>query len=220
VNSITLAGLGGLAHPFLMGIFHSENLPRRISLWDDGVVEHSNLHRQLFFRESDVGRPKVDVLGDILSDQFIEIERRQERLGPEWVDEIDEHTLLIDATDGISEKVKIARTALSRGVSLVHGGFISMMGQVAWFPASGACLFCILGDSAEGEDTCSSIGVLPPPLALAGFLMSLIAEKALSGSGPEKSYVLTIDGMKQRYYKKEVSRNPGCRYCGARAAAL
>lgn len=99
---ILLAGAGGLGN-FVLFLLLPYKLD--ITVVDPDVIERSNLHRQLLFREEDVGKYKVKVL--------------EERFGVEGlvgdVREVDVtgFDVVIDATDNWKVKMDLLRNCLS-----------------------------------------------------------------------------------------------------------
>ena len=64
--SVTIVGAGALGGP--CALYLAAVGVGRIELWDDDVVDRSNLQRQVQFAEADIGSPKVDILGARLTD--------------------------------------------------------------------------------------------------------------------------------------------------------
>ncbi len=75
----------------------------RLDLVDGDVVELGNLNRQVLFRESDLGRPKVEAATDSLRAFNAEIELHAHRRGVESMEEIaaliDGADMVVDAAD-------------------------------------------------------------------------------------------------------------------------
>ena len=63
-TSVLIVGCGGLGNTVATSLAGSGI--GKIHLVDFDTVEVSNLHRQLFFKLEDVGKPKVEVLGNYL----------------------------------------------------------------------------------------------------------------------------------------------------------
>ncbi|WP_162186001.1 ThiF family adenylyltransferase [Burkholderia pseudomallei] len=65
VKIVGCGGIGSLGAVLLAGAGF-----RRLCLIDADTVERTNLNRQLFWTLSDIGRPKVDVLAEVISARF------------------------------------------------------------------------------------------------------------------------------------------------------
>lgn len=66
IRSLLVVGAGGLAHAALAQIFSASSLtvPLKITIIDYDHVELSNLNRQIFFDDADIGKPKAESLAE------------------------------------------------------------------------------------------------------------------------------------------------------------
>ena len=71
-SEITIIGCGGLGSP--LAVYLVASGVGKINLIDFDVVEERNLHRQVFYKESDIGRKKVEALKDYLNNLDREVE--------------------------------------------------------------------------------------------------------------------------------------------------
>ena len=131
--SVSIVGAGALGGPCAMYLAASG--VGMVELWDDDLVERSNLQRQVQFNDADIGALKVDMLADRLSAMNPEIEVRVMR---ERFDTGAEPTgeLLIDASDNFETRFALNALAHGFGRRLVSGAAIGWAGQVGVF-ASG-----------------------------------------------------------------------------------
>lgn len=174
---------------------------RRLALVDPDIVELSNLHRQLGYRTSDVGRLKVDALADTLerfrSDLAIEKqpialdESSLERIGGD-----------IDLVINCADKPTVDQTSkwigeycMSRGIPhIVGGGYnlhLSLIGQTV-IPGKTACTRCFEKQLEIDNKIDSSrvkklqvrnrkVGSFGPLCALNASMVAMEAVKILTG---------------------------------------
>ena len=79
-KSFAILGLGGVANNVLQHLLAFN--PRRLLLIDFDTVQPTDLHRQLFYAEGDVGRSKAQCLEEAIQKRypFVEIDARDLRL--------------------------------------------------------------------------------------------------------------------------------------------
>ena len=138
-KSVCIIGCGGL------GGHVAEMLLRvgvlRLTLIDADVFDETNLNRQLFSAEDNVGRPKVAEA----EKRLLAVDSRADlRLFKTWLDESNAQELLaghdavIDALDNIKTRRIAARACDSLDIPLVHGAIGGWYGQVSVImPGSG-----------------------------------------------------------------------------------
>src|SRR5262245_24308016 len=108
-NRIAIVGAGGLGHASLWGLLTGWRArgELQVVIVDEDTVERSNLNRQVFFSEADLGKKKAEALCDNVSQlfsamvedtiRFLPIVRRLER---DSLDEIiGSANFVIDGTD-------------------------------------------------------------------------------------------------------------------------
>ncbi len=71
-GSILIVGVGGLGVPALWALARAG--ARRLTLVDPDPVELSNLARQVIYRNSDIGAPKVEAAARWIGERFPEVE--------------------------------------------------------------------------------------------------------------------------------------------------
>lgn len=174
---------------------------RRLVLVDPDVVELSNLHRQLGYRTSDVGRPKVDALSDALMRYRpdLDIERCPVELSEESLERIEGG---VDLVINCADKPTVDQTSkwvgeycMPRGVPhIVGGGYnlhLSLIGQTV-IPGRTACVRCFerqLERDNEIDPTRvkklqvpnRKVGSLGPLCALNASMVAMEAVKVLTG---------------------------------------
>ena len=107
---VAIFGVGGV------GGFAAEALARSgigaIDLFDSDVVSESNINRQIIALHSTLGRPKVEVMRERLSDINPEVRVEAHRLFylPENADTVDltQYDYIVDAVDTVAAKIELA----------------------------------------------------------------------------------------------------------------
>ena len=102
--SISIVGAGALGGPCAM--FLAAAGIGQIEIWDDDVIERSNLQRQIQFGERDLGKAKVDILAERLATDHpgTRISTRRKKWSPS--DPLS-GSILVDATDNFRASQRV-----------------------------------------------------------------------------------------------------------------
>ena len=229
---VLVVGAGGLGTPALLALADSG---ATLVIADDDVVELSNLHRQILFSESDVGRDKLDAARDALEREGVpgdRIELVRSRFLPENAIELTRGSdIVLEGSDNFATKFLAADAAHIAGRPIVHGAAVRFDGTVWCVPATGApCYRCLFEDVPGGaQQGCSEAGVLAPLfghedlagivfwaalIGLCGALMAELALRALSGLDAHTGSLIAVNGKRNSLRRVPVARRPSCPLCG------
>ena len=215
--SVAIVGCGGLGS--MIGLYLAGAGVGAITLIDDDVVEVSNLHRQLAFREIDLGKPKSEALERQLKalNKDVAITAERYRFGTD--SERDEASLkgvdlVLDATDNLEARHHIEATTRTLGLPWVMGAATRLHGQVAAFSASRkeGCYRCIAPvTDAQRTADCRNEGVLGPVIGVIAAWQAQDALLSLAGKvAPAWGVLRVYDAQEQRIDKLTVSTAHGC----------
>jgi len=192
-----------------------------LGLIDGDTVEPSNLHRQIVYRASDIGRLKVVAAAE-----------RVRTLNPEITVRSFERPLtagnlpaifpdfdfVIDGTDRIASKYLVNDGAVLHHVPFSHAGVLGFEGQtLTVVPGRSACVRCLFPEPPPAAEavTCQEAGVIGPVVGSIGLVQAGEALKYLLGIGNLLTdRLLTYHGATGRWRVVPLSRNPRCRLCG------
>src|SRR3989338_3035126 len=139
--SVAMIGIGGLGSP--LSLYLSGSGIGRLLLVDGDTVSISNLHRQILFKEEDIGKSKAFVAKRRLLEQnsTIQIEGRDMAITDQNVHEIlSSYDIIVDGTDNFKTKFLLNRYCKENNKIFVYGSVDRWMGQVALFHPKGPCL--------------------------------------------------------------------------------
>jgi len=149
-SCVGVCGLGGL------GGYVVELLARygigRLILADGEWFEESNLNRQSFCTEADLGRPKTEAAAERVRciNSSLMVSTHHGRLEKEDVGEVfGEADLVVDALDTVSSRLALEEGCMELGKPLVHGAIAGNAGQVMTILPGDPGLKSIY---ADGED--------------------------------------------------------------------
>lgn len=131
---VLAVGTGGLGAPMLQYLAAAG--VGTIGIVDFDVIEASNLHRQVLFGTSDVGRAKVEVARERLREinPHIEIRVHETRLTSENALEImEDYDLVADGTDNFPTRYLVNDACVMLDKPNVHGSIFQFEGQVSVF---------------------------------------------------------------------------------------
>ncbi|MDZ7694719.1 MAG: ThiF family adenylyltransferase [Balneolaceae bacterium] len=126
---VLAVGTGGLGAPMLQYLAAAG--VGTIGLVDFDVIEASNLHRQVLFGASDVGRPKVQVAKERLQEinPHITINLHETRLTSDNALEIiEKYDVIADGTDNFPTRYLINDACVMLDKPNVHGVHLSVRG--------------------------------------------------------------------------------------------
>jgi adenylyltransferase/sulfurtransferase len=210
--NIALIGVGGLGAPAALALAKSG--VESLILIDDDVVDRSNLHRQILFRDADVGRPKVAATIDSLRRHGVttKLEAREGRLTPATLDVLQGADVVVECSDNFATKFLAADAARLRGLPIVHGSAIRWIGTVLSVgPSGGPCYRCLFEDIPEGAQAgCDVAGVVGPVCGIVGALQAHLAVSGADGYGT----LITLDGLRDELRVRRISARAGCALCG------
>lgn len=216
-SSALIIGLGGLGTPAALylagaGLGH-------LVLSDFDRIAASNLHRQILYREPDIGRPKLDAAREQLralnSDCAIEL-----RPGPlddeGLLDAVRGVDLVLDCSDNFATRFAVNRACVMARKPLVSGAAIRFEGQLAVFDAARGtgCYACLYPSAGETAESCEEAGILGPVVGVVGVRQALAALKLLLGLGSEAGSLWVWDALTDVSRRLSIPQDPLCPVCG------
>jgi len=212
-------GAGGLGSPALMYLAAAG--VGTIGIVDFDTVDETNLHRQVLYGQSDIGKKKVDVakLKIQESNPLVSVVVYPVRINPSNVLEIMAgYDIIIDATDNFATRYLINDAAVLLNKPYVWGSVNRFDGQAAIFWSSlGPCYRCLHPEPpAPGTvQNCADAGVLGVLCASIASIQVNEVIKAITGIGQLQIGKLMIyDALEAEHSKIDIHKNPQCVICG------
>lgn len=214
--TVLIVGAGGLGNP--AALYLAGAGVKKIILVDGDALEISNLHRQIGFREQQVGTNKAEALAQQLralnSDVDVETYTQfaDQALLAALVPTV---ALVLDCSDNFATRALVNRICVANSTPLVSGAAIRFEGQLAVFDfrvASTPCYACLYGDGEGGDTLCSESGVAGPVVGIVGAMQALQAIKLICGVTIENKLSL-FDGKTLSWQSLVFRKDPDCPVC-------
>jgi adenylyltransferase/sulfurtransferase len=212
---VLVIGAGGLGCPASIALVKAGV---SLAIADDDVVERSNLHRQILFREDDVGKPKLDAakraLEEIAPGARVDLVRTRV-LPDNAVDLVRGFDVVVEGSDNFPTKFLVADACAIAGVAVVHGAAVRWHGTVFAVGASQRpCYRCLFEDIPhEHVQSCAEAGVMGPAVGVVGAIQADLALALLEGRDVAGT-IISFDGKTDRVRRHTVSARPSCPLCG------
>lgn len=213
---VLVAGAGGLGCPALLYLAGAG--VGEIGIVDEGLVELSNLHRQVLFSMEDMGKYKADCAARALKRLNPEI-----RLSPlpvkldtaNTLDILREYDVVIDGLDNFQGKYMINDACAFLDKPLVYGAVTRFEGQVAVFnagPENEKVNYRDIFPEPPFEDetlSCSEAGILGILTGIIGCFQAAECLKLLTATGdPLVNKLLTYNVLNHRSYILDIPGTP------------
>lgn len=222
-SRVLIAGVGGLGSP--AALYLAGAGVGTLGLVDFDEVSLDNLHRQVLYRESDVGHSKVQRAKSALAElnSEISIEVYETRVSEDSIAELLDHEwdVVLSCLDNLAARYVLHDAALKRGIPFVHGAVDRFFGEVMLVQPGGPCFRC-LHPVPEGESPrptfvqpCAEAGVLGATAGLVGTAQALEAIKVLTETGDlllGRLWTLDATSLRTKSYKVRPPRE--CPFCG------
>lgn len=164
-------GLGASILPYLAAAGVGE-----IGIMDDDVIEISNLHRQVIYKSSAVGKYKVDEAKLMISElnPSIKVNAIAEKLyGNNAIELFKKYDIIVDATDNIAIKYLINDACIITNKPMVYGSIFRFQGQVSVFNyQNGPTYRCLYPDENTQSVNCEDAGVIGITVGIIGMLQA------------------------------------------------
>lgn len=219
-KTIAIVGAGGLGTPAAWSMVEHWPKDTRLTLRivDGDTVQLSNLNRQIFFTEADVGKPKARSLctGLAALRSDVEFDPRETHLSAASIEELlADCDYVLECTDSIATKFLLNDWCVSRRIPFCYAGTIGMKGLLLEVAGNGPCLRCLFGDLSEDDiqlqnATCQSGGIVGPVAGMFGLLQAQHAVDYLTGKNIGPAKLLRFDGEKLTFQETVVSADEDC----------
>jgi sulfur-carrier protein adenylyltransferase/sulfurtransferase len=186
-GSVLIIGAGGLGSP--AATYLAAAGVGRIGLVDFDRVDETNLHRQILYATSDVGREKLHAAAARLRDlnPEIAIETHHARLTSEnALPLFAQYDVILDGTDNFATRYLVNDACKLTGKPNVYGSVFRFDGQVSVFATgTGPCYRCVYPEPPPPGTvpSCAEGGVLGVLPGVVGTLQATEAIKLLTGLG-------------------------------------
>ena len=215
---VLLIGAGGLGSP--LGLYLAAAGVGTLGLVDFDVVDETNLHRQVLYGRSSVGRPKLEAAVERLKDvnPHIRLVPHPLRLDSGNALELfKDYDLIADGTDNFPTRYLVNDACVLLGKPNVYGSIFRFEGQVAVFwGAEGPCYRCLFPEPPPPGlvPSCAEGGVLGVLPGIIGSLQANEVIKLIAGVGePLIGRLVLFDALKMRFRELKLRKDPECPIC-------
>jgi len=184
-SKVLVIGAGGLAAsilPYLAAAGIGE-----IGIVDDDLIEVSNLHRQVIYKTSAVGKGKAAEAKAMISElnPQVKVNVFSEKLaGKNAFSLFEKYDIIVDATDNISIKYLINDACLVTNKPMVYGSIFRFQGQVSVFNyQNGPTYRCLYPDENSNAANCEDAGVIGVSVGIIGMFQANEVIKMILGIG-------------------------------------
>ena len=136
---VLIIGVGGIGCPVVM--YLSAMGFENIGIIDDDIVELSNLHRQLIYKEGDIGLLKVDCAAKFCKkrNSNVNITTHIHKITNKNAFELfEQYDVIVDCTDNIFTRYTINDACVLLGKTYIFGSAIETSGQIGIFNYKGS----------------------------------------------------------------------------------
>ena len=207
--SVLVIGAGGLGIPVLqylnaMGV-------GTLGIVEQDVVERSNLHRQVIYKEKDIGLPKITVAANALAKQNSDTNilcHDTFLVKNNALEIIRDYDVVVDTSDNFSTRYLVNDACVILKKPFVYGALHGFEGQVSVFNCSGGptyrCLFPLMPSASEIPN-CNEHGILGVLPGIVGNFQALEAVKVITGVGlPLTGKLLLYNGLDNSILKIDI----------------
>ncbi|RIV71326.1 HesA/MoeB/ThiF family protein [Flagellimonas aequoris] len=191
---VLIVGVGGLGCP--AALYLSAAGVGTIGLMDHDKVDATNLHRQVLFQESDLGKPKAVAAAEQLSKRSSEVvfEIIQEALTQENAQSIiDRYDIVLDGTDNFETKYLINDACILSKKPWVYASIYKNEGQLSVFNhQNGPSYRCLFPKTTRQNISCEETGVLGVLPGMLGIMQATEVLKMILGNGEVLSSKLKV----------------------------
>ncbi|MBY8981857.1 MAG: HesA/MoeB/ThiF family protein, partial [Candidatus Lokiarchaeota archaeon] len=205
-------GAGGLGSPcalYLVAAGIGE-----ITIIDNDVVSLSNLHRQILYKEDDIGFDKNIVAKKSLSklNSGVKILTYKEYVDDESINKyIKDKDFIIDCSDNMKTKFMINRVAIKNNIKSVIAGIKDFYGQIITInPHSSACYQCIFTEPDSEHKSIKPLPVIGMTPGVLGVFQALEIIKTTLGLPNLENYLLMVNLLNMTFNKIKVLKDENC----------
>jgi adenylyltransferase/sulfurtransferase len=220
---VLLVGLGGLGCP--TALLLTQAGVGYLTILDDDVVERSNLHRQILFDETHVGKSKLSAGLDALRQRCptspTELRALETRLLPDNARQlVRDADLVIEGSDNFATKFLCADACFLEQKPCVQGAAVRWLATaMSTAPGGGPCYRCLFEDVPRGEaaPNCAEAGVVGSVVGMGASLMAELALRILHERA-DFGAIYTYDGKRDALHRHPLYPRLGCPLCGTTRA--
>ena len=213
-SKVLVMGAGGLGSNVIMNLCAMGI--GQIKIIDDGIVEETDLNRQIIHKEKNISRARVmsakEWGNEFNSDVKIEVDKIKIN-DLNYFNFIQGYDIIVDCFDTYEAKFMLNEIALRHNKTLIHGRVSGFNGQVTTIvPNKTGCLACIVQKPAffKPEKKCE---ISPVVTTIAG-MQALEVLKVITGIGePLYNRMVIFDGLKNEFRHVAYSKSPNCLDC-------
>lgn len=217
-SRVLMIGAGGLGSP--LGLYLAAAGVGTLGVVDFDVVDESNLHRQVLYGRSDVGRPKLQAAIERLHEvnPHIRLNPHEVRLDSgNALDLFAGYDVVVDGTDNFPTRYLVNDACVLLGKPNVFGSIFRFEGQVSIFwGARGPCYRCLFPEPPPPGlvPSCAEGGVLGVLPGIIGSLQANEVIKLLAGVGePLIGRLVLFDALKMKFRELKLRKDPNCPIC-------
>ena len=222
---VLIVGAGGLGSPAAMYLAASGI--GNITIYDNDVVDLSNLQRQIAHHTPDIGIDKVistqQTLNKLNPDVKV-IAVKQKLLGETLALAVEKADVVLDCSDNFSTRFAINKACVKYQTALVSGAAIRFEGQVSVFTPgqnNSPCYNCLYNSDGEELQNCATNGVIAPITGIIGSIQALETIKLILGTGELLTgRLLLLDGLTMEWRTMKLRKNSACQTCGDQKGGL
>lgn len=216
MTRVTIVGAGGLGGPLALSLGAAGF---ELTIVDPDIVEVSNLHRQIQFASTDVGKAKATLLAAEVVARGGKARGYQTRWTADDADDISgDSDLIVDGSDDPDTKFAVADWAVAQGRPYVIAAALRYGGNVLAGAPGVACYRCLFEEPVAAA-TCAAAGVLGPVVGAIGGLAAALAIGLANGDRTHAGSIYVFDDLRASQTPRIVrfAPRPGCPACGRSA---